>query len=288
MILKPLSAGPWSSQAIEHEGCAPSHIYGLSPMLVQVMYCSRQWFGCSRACGLGVAASRAHSAWVFISLLTSEALPVGPVTPPVNRGRHVLQSAGRPGFGHSRRGFLFAWAYAVLVHLSDAGVVGYSVNRLEQIIEVLDVLVGSLVHNLSGQALGERDTSGVSVTGTPMLKSVRAFSAGSSIRVTQSGRLPSVPGDTRVAEVGDVMYSSWLCVRRQAAIWESCQEAATSYAHGTPCYRLTVRSSRVVSREESSGRIKSGQQYPIQADGYFHLHMTGLLLEIGFCGRDGI
>ncbi|GMN48123.1 hypothetical protein TIFTF001_017300 [Ficus carica] len=31
----------------------------------------------------------------------------------------------------------------------------------------------------------------------------------------------------------------------------------------------------MVTREESSGRIKSGQQDPVQANGYFHLYMTG-------------
>ncbi|GMN48206.1 hypothetical protein TIFTF001_017392 [Ficus carica] len=46
----------------------------------------------------------------------------------------------------------------------------------------------------------------------------------------------------QVAEIGDVMCSSWLCVRRQAADWESCQDAATSFARGTPCYLLRVLS----------------------------------------------
>ncbi|GMN73181.1 hypothetical protein TIFTF001_056062, partial [Ficus carica] len=43
------------------------------------------------------------------------------------------------------------------------------------------------------------------------------------------------------------MCSSWLCVRCQAVDWESCQDATTSYAHGTPCYGLTVWSIRIVS-----------------------------------------
>ncbi|GMN46037.1 hypothetical protein TIFTF001_015218 [Ficus carica] len=44
-----------------------------------------------------------------------------------------------------------------------------------------------------------------------------AFSAGSDIRVTQSGRPTSIPRGGQVAEVGDVMCSNWLCVRRQAS-----------------------------------------------------------------------
>ncbi|GMN47796.1 hypothetical protein TIFTF001_016981 [Ficus carica] len=55
--------------------------------------------------------------------------------------------------------------------------------------------------------------------------------------------------------------------------------------HGRPQWGGRYWSSSMVAREESSGRIKSGKYDPVQAVGYFRLHMTGLLLEMQFYGR---
>ncbi|GMN37309.1 hypothetical protein TIFTF001_042609 [Ficus carica] len=215
VISKPLPAGPWSSQAIEHGGCAPSYVYGLSPVVIRVMSCSRQWFGCYGAGSLGVAASRAHSTWIFISLLTSEALPIG---------------------------FLSAWVYAVLVHLFDAGVVGYSMNWLKQ-----------------------------------------------ECRPGYPGWLARLWLEWSGARGARVMKLRLL--ERRGPFFQRQNIDAENLWHNTQCFTsdvrwwMTIRSSHVVSEYYLT---QSGQRDPVQADGYFHLHMTGLLLEIGFCGRGGL
>ncbi|GMN65306.1 hypothetical protein TIFTF001_034374 [Ficus carica] len=125
-----------------------------------------------------------------------------------------------------------------------------------------------------------------------------ASSADSGARATQSGRLPSVPdgqiGLRRTVAIGPIDWCHVSLIRHGGhqvtdfmsnGRWSGCCVRQPSLV--TP--DEVVNTGRVTwFLGKSLGRIKLGQQYPIRADGYFNLHITGLLSGIRFCDWSGL
>ncbi|GMN59504.1 hypothetical protein TIFTF001_028599 [Ficus carica] len=91
------------------------------------------------------------------------------------------------------------------------------------------------------------------VIGTPVGCLPRALPSGPGVQMTWSGRLPSVPGrQIGLRRTGAIVTGFTSDVRW----WMEC------------CDRLQVRpwSGTAVAREESSDRIKPGQQDPVQGE----------------------
>ncbi|GMN61230.1 hypothetical protein TIFTF001_030309 [Ficus carica] len=164
---------PWSSQAIENGSRVSSHVLGLSPITVGVISRGSQRLDCSQAGGLSVMASRVHPVRFFISvsLLPSEALSVGTITPSVTRGRRSPDYLGQVSDvlreDLRMRGLALCSGTSSTQRSPSALRSGWS-----WVVEVLEILVALLVHVALPSVTCNRDTDVMSVMGTPMLKSV--------------------------------------------------------------------------------------------------------------------